>query len=150
MRAICVDTGFLIGLYDLSDDFHDKAKKHFLDLLDSSPNHLLIPRPVLYETVSTRMVKNRPGLTQMQNDWKRLLVQRRLNLVSDVSYRETLADECFNELTRPTEQYRNLSAVDRIIRRMLSDNNLRISAFLTFNPKDFSDVCRAIDCELYC
>jgi predicted nucleic acid-binding protein len=148
VKAICADTGFLIGLYDPTDEFHSKAKKYFLDFFDSGPNHLLIPWPVVYETVSTRMVKNKSGMALLQGDWKRLSAQRRLDLISDGRYRDNVVDECFEELGKPQTHYRNLSAVDRVIRKMLSDKSLRVSALLTFNPKDFIDICRAVSCEL--
>lgn len=149
MKSICADAGFLIGLYDATDEFHGKAKKYFSDFFDSTRNRLIVPWPVLYEAVSTRMVRNKAALTLLESDWKLLSVQRRLELISDTSYRDNLLDECFDELGRPQRQYRSLSLVDRVIRKMLSDANLRIAAFLTFNPKDFSDVCRTSRCELH-
>ena len=149
MKAICVDTGFLIGLYDNTDSFHARAKKHFSDFFDAGTNHLLIPWPVLYEAVSTRMVKNKRGMALLESDWKLLSIQRRLDLLPDLPYRDRTIDECFEELGKPLAQYRNLSAVDRVIRNMLSDTKLRIHAFVTFNPKDFGDVCRKFGCELH-
>jgi predicted nucleic acid-binding protein len=149
MKAICVDTGFLIGLYDDTDDFHAQAQKYFSDFFGTGTNHLLIPWPILYEAISTRMVKNKKGMALLNVDWKRLSIQRRLDLLPDVPYRDRTIDDCFDELGKPLPQYRNLSAVDRVIRNMLSDTNLRIHAFVTFNPKDFSDVCRKVGCELH-
>jgi predicted nucleic acid-binding protein len=149
MKAICVDTGFLIGLYDDTDSFHAKAKKYFSDFFDTGSNHLLIPWPVLYEAISTRMVKNKKGMTHLQGDWKRFSIERRLDLLSDLPYREGTIDECFYELGKPLPQCRNLSAADRVIRNMLSDKNLRIHAFVTFNPKDFNDVCATFGCEMH-
>jgi predicted nucleic acid-binding protein len=149
MKAICVDTGFLIGLYDDTDPYHDKAKKYFSDFFGAGSNHLLIPWPVLYEAISTRMVKNKKGLSLLENDWRRFLIQRRLNLLSDLPYREGTIDECFRELGKPMPQCRNLSAADRVIRNMLSDRNLRIHAFVTFNPKDFNDVCGKFGREIH-
>jgi predicted nucleic acid-binding protein len=141
MRAICVDTGFLIGLYDRTDEFHDIASRYFVEFFDTGSNHLLIPWPILYEAISTRMVKNKEGLARLEKDWKRLAVQRRLDILSDEPFRDTVINECFDELGKPLPQYRKLSAVDRVVRRMLSDTHLRIHAFVTFNPGDFVDVC---------
>jgi predicted nucleic acid-binding protein len=149
MKSICVDTGFLIGLYDETDSCHAQAKKYFLDYFGAGNNHLLIPWPVLYEAVSTRMVKNKKRLGLLESDWKRFLIQRRLDLISDLPYRERAIGECFEELGKPLVQYRNLSAADRVIRNMLSDKDLRIHAFVTFNPKDFNDVCRKFGCEMH-
>ncbi len=63
-------------------------------------------------------------------------------MLSDLPFREDVMDECFDELAKPTGHARNLSLVDRVIRRALSDVNVRIDALITFNPADFADVCR--------
>ena len=150
MKSISVDAGFLIGLYDESDQFHLKAAEYFLSFFDSTRNRLLIPWPVLYETVSTRMVKNRKGLALLERDWKLLRGQGRLELLPDTQFRDAAIDECFEELGKPNPHYRSLSAVDRVLRKMLSDVNIQIHAFVTFNPKDFRDVCIRFGCELHC
>ncbi len=58
--------------------------------------------------------------------------------LSDVSdaYNDVAA-EIFNRLNR-----RGLSFVDNIIRVMIMDNALKIDGLITFNTKDFADVCR--------
>lgn len=142
MSEICVDTGFLLGLYDLSDQFHEQSKRCFLEYFDSKPNRLVVPWPVLYETISTRFVKNRPAMNMLEADWKRLSQQRRLHLLSDAPFREGVMDECFDDLRKPAGRVRSLSIVDRVIRRVLSDVNIRIDALITFNPGDFLDICK--------
>jgi predicted nucleic acid-binding protein len=142
MSDICVDTGFLLGLYVESDQYHDQAERCFSEYFEHSRNRLVIPWPILYETVSTRLVRNRPAISQMENDWKRLLRQRRLQVLSDTPFREGAIDECFDELKRPRAHARNLSLVDRVVRRALSDVNVRIDFLITFNPADFADVCK--------
>jgi len=142
MSDICVDTGFLVGLYVESDQYHERAQHCFFDYFGSGRNRLVIPWPILYETVSTRMVKNRSAMSLMEGDWKRLSREGRLQMLSDLPFREGIIDECFDELAKPRAHARNLSFVDRVIRRVLSDMNVRISAFITFNPADFGDVCK--------
>ncbi len=150
MKSICVDAGFLIGLYDESDERHEKATGYFLSFFDSTRNRLLVPWPILYETVSTRMArKNTKGMKRLEQDWKRLSAQRRLHLLSDAQFRDEAIDECFKELGKPLQQYRDLSLVDRVLRKILSERNLRIHAFVTFNPKDFHDVCGKFGCEIH-
>ena len=85
------------------------------------------------------MVKSKNGMALLQGDWKRLSTQRRLDLIPDNSYRDSVVDECFEELGKPQTQYRNLSAVDRVIEEC-SRTKTFASMLLTFNPKDFSDV----------
>jgi predicted nucleic acid-binding protein len=88
MNDICVDTGFLLGLYVESDQYHQQAQRCFLDYFEVAPNRLILPWPILYETVSTRMVRNRPAMYRMESDWKRLSRQRRLVLLPDERLRD--------------------------------------------------------------
>jgi predicted nucleic acid-binding protein len=141
MSDILVDTGFLLGLYDNRDQYHDRARQNFVQYFGTTRNRLIVCWPILYETVSTRFVKNRPSMILLQTDWTRLAAQRRLALLSDLQFRDRILEECFDELRKPIRQSRNLSAVDRVIRRVLSNPAVRIGAFLTFNPGDFADVC---------
>jgi predicted nucleic acid-binding protein len=113
MSDILVDTGFLLGLYDHRDQYHEKAKECFSLYFSRGANKLVICWPVLYEAVSTRLVKNRPGMRVMQADWLRLTAQRRLQLLSDLPFRERILDECFDELGKPAGRARSLSLVDR-------------------------------------
>ncbi|MGB8887872.1 MAG: hypothetical protein WCC87_14175 [Candidatus Korobacteraceae bacterium] len=142
MNDICVDTGFLLGLYVESDPYHEQAQRCFSEYFESGRSRLVIPWPILYETVSTRLVKDRPAMNRMQNNWKWFLRQGRLMMLSDTEFRDGLMDDCFIELNKPRFKARNLSLVDRVIRRALSDVNVRIDALITFNPADFADVCK--------
>jgi hypothetical protein len=141
MREICVDTGFLIGLYNPDDQFYIKAQHYFSDYFRGAANRLLIPWPILYETISTRMASNKQAMFHLENDWKKLALQNRLGFLPDEEFRAGLVEECFADLGRPLGRRRSLSLVDRIIRRILSDTSIRIHAFVTFNPEDFADVC---------
>lgn len=144
MNDLCVDASFLIGLYDETDTFHEQAKTLFLSYFPQGNNRLIIPWPIVYEAVSTRMVKNKKAMLRMESDWSLLSKQSQLHLLSDLPFRDDVVEECFRELKKPPVHYRKLSAADRVIRRILSDANIQISAFLTFNPKDFADVCKAL------
>lgn len=148
MSDICVDASFLIGLYDERDGRHNQAREYFLRYFPEGDNRLVIPWPIVYEAVSTTLVKNKKGMHLLERDWKLLSGQQRLQLLSDLPFREGIVDECFDELQKPAPHYRKLSAVDRVIRRILSDSNIRISIFLTFDPKDFVDVCKAFRREM--
>jgi predicted nucleic acid-binding protein len=148
MKDICVDTGFLIGLYNLQDEFHERATQYFLSMFDKENNCLVVPWPILYETLRTRTVKNRDAMLSLERDWKYLLMHKRLTLISDVPFREDVVDECFSELRKPGPARRNLSLVDRVIRRILMERTVRIDAFITFNPRDFADVCKTYKREM--
>lgn len=148
MKVICVDANFLIGLYDVRDQHHDEAVAHFASLFHGEGNRLLVPWPAVYETFSTRMVRNRAALAMLQRDWRLLASERRLELLSDGPFRDAVVDECFEELGN-SGHYRSLSAADRVIRNILSDRNIRIHALVTFNSADFADVCGRSGRQIY-
>jgi predicted nucleic acid-binding protein len=150
MKRVCVDACFLIGLYDRHDQHHEKAKDHFLQLFDGSDNSMVIPWPILYEVVSTRMVRNKAGMLRLEDDWKHLQRRNLLELLSDEPYRERVIEDSFDAVRRPSNHYRNLSAVDRVVRNILADRSVQIHAFVTFNRGDFADVCTRCNREMLC
>ena len=150
MSYVGVDSSFLIGLYDTGDQYNPVAEGHFQELFHHGDNHMVIPWPVLYESVSTRMVKKQAGLRRLQEDWKRMRRRQRLELLPDDEYRGQVIEDCFEELGKPGTRYRALSAVDRVIRYMLQDGKNHIGAFVTFNPSDFSDICKRFKIEMIC
>ena len=142
MKTIYVDSGFLIALYGKPDEYTTEANNYFNEYFKNTLNKLVIPCPILFETVSTKMVRHRKGLELLEKDWKTLKAQQRLVLLNDLDYREKALEECFKESQKDPRSYRSLSLVDRVIRNMLSDVSLRIDYFITFNIKDFEDVCK--------
>ena len=150
MRYVCVDSGFLIGLYGDRDQYRVEASSHFSRLFGSGNNRLVIPWPILYESVSTRLAKNARGMLRLERDWKRLGRLNRLKVLPDELYRANVIQDCFEQLQTPPHLRRNLSAVDRVIRNILADPRMQISAFVTFNPGDFADVCEQFHRELIC
>ena len=141
MTDVCIDTGFLIGLYQPNHDFHPRAQEYFDRFFARGGNRMLVPWPIVYETFSSRTVRNQEGLTVLSSDWRRLQNRGQLRLLDDLPFRKRVIDECFDELRKPPKIRKHLSAVDRVIREILSDRNLKISALITFNPRDFEDVC---------
>lgn len=142
MKTVFVDSCFLIALYDKRDKDHSKATDYFAKYFDNISNKLIVPWPILFETVSTKMVRHRKGIELLEKDWKTLKAQQRLELLNDLDYREKALDECFKETQKEHQHYRTISLVDRVIRNMLSDVDLKIDLFITFNVKDFVDVCK--------
>jgi predicted nucleic acid-binding protein len=125
---ILVDTGFWYGLYKEKDQYHHKAQnmKKYLEF-----NNIILPYPVLYETLNTTFVENGKCLSGFTE-----ILNRRTSIpVSDEPYKTKAL------LTVLTETSRPMSLVDRIIRLMLDDINLDIRALITFNVGDFIDIC---------
>lgn len=140
---ICVDTNFLIGLYSEKDPHvRSKAENLFVQYFKNNiQNKLLIPWPILYEAVSTQITKSQKRMEALNRDWKFLYKQGRLEFLDDKPFREKAIDESFEETLRDPLHYRGLSLTDRVIRNMLSDPNLKIDYFITFDREDFIDIC---------
>ena len=129
--GLLVDTGFFFALRDSRDQHHASANAR-KDLLDGS--RIVLPWPVLYETLNTRFV-GLPGAI----DWfNRLVLSPATELLDDSQYR----DDCYRTVSANARQKRRLSLVDTVLRSIIGDGNVRIAGLLTFNPRDFVDVCR--------
>jgi predicted nucleic acid-binding protein len=127
--TIVIDTGYLFGLFDSRDDHYSQAneKAHFIEI-----TRVLLPWPVLYETINTRFVRS-----GFMIGFERLLTRSNVHLIDDFSYREAAYETVFKRDNR-----RNLSLCDVLIRLLIDDINLQVSGLLTFNAKDFHDICR--------
>jgi predicted nucleic acid-binding protein len=139
---ICADAGFLIAIYGERDGYHTTASECFEEYFNRPGNTLILPWPVLYESVSTRMTRLARRIQRIEADFTSLRLKGQLSFLDDSPFREQALDECFQEAKSASRHYRSLSLVDRVIRALLSHTNTRIGAFATFNPRDFHDVCR--------
>ena len=72
-------------------------------------------------------------------------IARRPNVehLDEVPYREDAYEQ-----TIRTARTRPMSLVDMVMRLMLDDVNVRVDGLLTFNPRDFHDVCRTRGLEM--
>lgn len=148
MKNICADSCFLIALYDESDPYHSESERYFVEAFENTRNRLVVPWPVLYESVSTRMVRSIPRMTKFERDWTMLKVRNQLLFLDGSAFRERAIEGCLLELGRPRGSYRYLSLVDRVIRELISDVNIKIDALLTFNIPDFVDLCFKLGKEI--
>jgi hypothetical protein len=108
-----------------------RAKAHHIDVL-----RIVLPWPTLYETLGTRCVKNQVGIARFESVLKRPNVR----YIDDAPYRDRALDAT---LQGARMGRRAISLCDMLIRLLIEDTNLRIGALLTFNAKDFQDVCRS-------
>ncbi|MFP2924206.1 hypothetical protein ACLESO_03100 [Pyxidicoccus sp. 3LG] len=145
---VCVDACFMLALYDKKDGHHAVATELFQKFFDASSHQLVVPWPILYETVSTRMARRRESMEFLERDLIRLRMRNRLVMLFDRKLREQALGECFDELKRPGSSYRALSLVDRVMRLMLLNPKHRLHALITFNKDDFEDVCRSRKIQL--
>jgi predicted nucleic acid-binding protein len=140
MAKICADAGFLIALYDNRDSHHEDATARFNALFapDSLRNVLLAPWPILYESLNTRQARRSHTLRQLSADWTILERSEQLILLSDGAYR----DQALRDYLDATNNGpRDLSLADRVIRAVLADPENTIDVLLTYNSRDFADIC---------
>ena len=137
-RIVVIDTGYWFALFEPRDENHNQAKPKAAYIESMT---VAFPWPVLYETLNTRLVKNRLGVDKFERIIKRSNVHR----VDDTRYRNGALAETFRQALNGT---RSISLCDMVIRLMLQDVRLKINAILTFNPRDFSDVCQSAKVEM--
>jgi predicted nucleic acid-binding protein len=146
MIFICIDSGFLFALCDPTDRYHKGAPELFAELFEDIPAVLVVPWPILYETFNSHLVRRRSSIEELDRHFSRLRVHDRLQLVDDSPYRDSEFEATLSAVKRPP--YRPLSLVDGIIRKMITDPELRIDTLLTLNAPDFRDVCLLARCEI--
>ncbi len=131
MHNILIDSCFWFGLYDIGDEHHQKSLILY-SILEF--NNIIIPHPVLYETLNTRFTLRKEWMIE----FNKLLEKSSTIIVSDVRYKEKALSSVLDyniHFKRP------MSLVDRIIRLMLEDVDLNINSLITYNTKDFVDLC---------
>lgn len=125
-----LDSSFWIALADESDQWHSDA----IATLDVIEDRLwLIPWPTLYEFINTRLMRQKEKAFGI----RRKLSGPRVHYVDDAPYRT----RCLEEYMDARIFQQPLSLVDSVMRAMLSDPQFRISCLVTFNLRDFEDVC---------
>ena len=135
-KTVLTDSGFWYALYDPRDPYHEQARQRE-GLLQSST--VLVPWPRLYETFNTRFARN----TMAVRRFAVLLRQANVILLRDESYRDAAREAAIT-----TVATRSMALVDMVIRLILDDINVRKHGLLTFNQRDFSDLCRKHQIEM--
>lgn len=133
-----IDTGYWYAIFDDKDRYHTRALAQE-DLLESV--NILIPWPSLYECLKTKFVKNRVWIQRFNAYIKKPTI----TLVRDTLYRENALDLTLKEAI---EGHRHISLVDMVIRLMLEDVSLNVHSLITYNEKDFSDICKKQQIEI--
>jgi predicted nucleic acid-binding protein len=132
-----VDSGFWFALYDSEDTYYTEAKR-IAEYLDGS--NLIIPFPTLYESINTRFMKNTVARIAFEN----VLKLPNVTIVDDKQIKNDALQITFTDKSKK----RNLSLVDNIIRLLLEDINYKVDCLVTFNKKDFIDVCLERNIEI--
>lgn len=129
---VLIDTGFWFAYYDGSDQKHQEAI-NIMGLLEH--HQILMPFPSLYETINTRFSRRKEWAVHFSH----LINSSQSTLIQDDSYKDATVQLTFESALIGN---RAISMVDMVIRQMLDDVNLKVDAMITFNPDDFSDICR--------
>ena len=138
MNNILVDTCFWYALFDARDPDHIKANE-LVRLLDLG--FVILPYPTLYETINTRFSKNRSWV----EEFEKVLKNNNTRIIEDNIYKEDALRMTFDSTLNKN---RPLSLVDMVIRLMLNDINLKIDYLISFNTRDFIDLCHKNRIEL--
>lgn len=138
-KNVLVDTCFWFGFYNTDDAQHHEDCLLLYEYL--FPHKLIIPWPSLYETLNTKFVKQRKWLSQFED----FLCKSNIEKIDDVPYRSAAYAAVFKENVKD----RNLSFVDCVLREIMKDINININSILTFNKKDFVDLCHKRRIEFF-
>ena len=138
MEYTLVDTGIWIAMFDPRDQHRARIEEisEYLEIC-----HLILPWPTLYETLKTRLARNRNALQRFEAYLKR----PHIAFLDDEFYRETALELCFSSAL---QAYRPLSMVDCLIRLILEDINVKVRYLATFNNDDFIDICQKWQVEI--
>jgi predicted nucleic acid-binding protein len=137
-KTALADSGFWYALYDSRDSYHVAAEEKS-NLLQTM--NVLLPWPCLYETFNTRFAKNKFAVRQFEI----FLQQPHVCFIKDEVYREKALEAAFKT---SLIQSRGIALVDMVLRLILEDIDVRKHAIITFNPGDFSDLCRKHSIEM--
>lgn len=130
MKVVLIDSGFWFAFYDSTDPYHLQAKE-LAEYLNNTK--ILFPWSCLYETLKTKFVKK--SMLGFQREIKKANFER----VDDVPYRDIALEKLLDD--NSIDRKRNLSLVDIVLREILADISFKINFFITFNAKDFADIC---------
>jgi len=145
----CVDSGFLFALYSDRDqrDYRERARDYFKHFANRA-NRLVLPWPVMFEAINTRVAGYKPGLESFARTLREFRDADQLVKVDDAPYRERALDECLTQFARQVRG-RALSLVDCVLRLILADRAFRLDGFITVDVGHFRDVCLSRNITVY-
>ncbi|SEH27860.1 PIN domain-containing protein [Rhizobium sp. NFR12] len=140
MANFLVDTGVWICLCDERDR---AATREEISLIFEliRPHTIVMPWPVAFETLRTRMVSNKIASGILERELKSAPIE----FLDDSRYRE----DAFQLALESSRRGRPLSMVDCLLRLLMEDRNVKVDFFATFNDGDFHDVCAAKGIEMF-
>lgn len=128
---ILTDTGFWIGLIDPTDQYSENAQV-ISELINNS--NIIFPWPCLYETLRTKYCKRRDKIIILE----KIIKASNVTILDDSVYREFALNKTIENI-KLNKSFHSLA--DNVIREILSDINVRVDYLVTFNKRDFIDIC---------
>lgn len=129
---IIADTCFWISLCDPQDGNHSEAVLMMERILHNGSIRILVPHPVLYESLCSKMVR-KPNQVQTLTSYF-----TQVDKVADEKY----IDEAFNTIvSQAIHGSGEASMVDIVIMMMSDDPENHVKGVLTSNGRDFSQFC---------
>ena len=133
-HSVLVDSAFFFALFHSKDNHHEEAieKESLLD-----GNRIIVPWPILYETINSRFVTSPEMIREFEK-----IMRRPHTKLDDSKYREEAYEDTLALAKRGYKRgYGAISLVDSVLHAILKDINVRISAMLTFDDRDFRRIC---------
>lgn len=130
-KIVLTDSCYWLGLVDPKDQHHETSIA-IGELINNFK--IIVPWPCLFESVSTRLVRNKERTIFFEN----VIRKPEIELFDDDKYRYNALTQVF-ELNRVRGN--SYSLVDSVLREILKDKNVRIDYLVTFNERDFQDLC---------
>lgn len=131
---ILTDANFWISLYNKKESSERKEKA--LRIYDEIRNSkILMPWPIMFEILINKFIKQPEFALKFESDLKKL----KIRYLYDKEYRKDALSLTFRSLRIDK---RKISLVDMIIRYILDNEKIKKDYFVTFNEKDFFDVCK--------
>jgi hypothetical protein len=131
-RKALIDSCCWYALLTRDDSYQDRSK-NIGEALEQIPCWV-IPWPIMYETLCTRLVGDPSAIVQFD---KVLKTTKTLRL-DDHPYRDKALTNTF-DIRKPHPN--KISLVDSLLRLILDDQTNQIDCLFTFNSRDFMDVC---------
>lgn len=130
---LLADTCFWLSLCDPTEDDHFETVSMMEKLTSNRCHSILVPHPVLYETLRSRMVKKPEQVKMITHYFEDVI------MVPDADY--------FQDAYRIVNRQANMrdgtaSMVDLVIMLMADDSRNNVRGILTRNGRDFSVFCQ--------
>ena len=135
MRKVALlDSGYIFALLNDDDNYHLEAvewSNHFSEFT------LVLPWPILYETLNTKMMKAFDQDKSLLRTFSDIIELPNVELLSDGEYRRLALED----IRRHERSYEYISLVDRILMGIIEDIEVGVRHLFTFDRRDFSEVC---------